>query len=123
MNLIDIVNAEYLNKNKKEFPNFRPGDTVAVHVKIEEEGGNKSRIQIFQGICIAIKEKERISGHFRVRKIASGGIGVERVFPYHSPNVVKVDLKEKGKSRRAKHYYLRERTGKRAKIETDYDRD
>ncbi|MBF0313322.1 MAG: 50S ribosomal protein L19 [Oligoflexia bacterium] len=122
MNLVDVVNADYISKNEKSFPEFRPGDTVAVHVKIEEESGNKFRVQIFQGICIAMKEKGHISGHFRVRKIASGGIGVERVFPFYSPNVLKIELKERGKSRRAKHFYLRERTGKKAKIEIDYDR-
>lgn len=123
MNLLDVVNSDYANKNVTTFPDFRPGDTVAVHVKIDEEGGNKSRIQVFQGTCISIKEKGRISGHFRVRKVSSGGIGVERVFPFHSPSVVKIDLKEKGKSRRAKHFYLRERTGKKARVAIDYSRE
>ncbi|MBF0205713.1 MAG: 50S ribosomal protein L19 [Oligoflexia bacterium] len=129
MNLVDMVNADYISKNPREFPAFRPGDTLVVHVKIEEEGsgkakdsGSKSRIQLFQGTCMAIKHRNSINGHFRVRKIASGGVGVERVFPFYSPSVVKVELKDKGKSRRAKHFYLRERAGKKAKIEIDYER-
>ncbi|MBF0363216.1 MAG: 50S ribosomal protein L19 [Oligoflexia bacterium] len=124
MNLVEVVNKEYMDKSPipKSFPDFRAGDTLIVHVKIEEDGGNKSRIQLFQGICIAIRRKGHLNGHFRVRKM-SGGIGVERVFPFYSPSVVKIDLKEKGKSRRAKHYYLRERTGKQARIAIDYSRD
>jgi len=120
MNLIDKVNENHANEKVKDHPRFRSGDTIAVHVRIKE--GEKSRIQIFQGMCIALKEKNRISGHFRVRKI-SGGIGVERVFPFHSPNVEKIEVIAHGKTRRAKHYYLRERSGKSARIATDYDRE
>ena len=119
MNLIDKVNAKHVSPNVENFPHFRSGDTLAVHVRIKE--GNKSRIQVFQGMCIAIKERGRVSGHFRVRKISSG-VGVERVFPFHSPNVEKVEVVSHGKTRRAKHYYLRERSGKSARIATDYDR-
>lgn len=120
MNLVDIVNQDHKNEKVKDFPAFRPGDSLSVHVKITE--GEKSRVQIFQGTCIALKEQKSINGHFRVRKVASNGVGVERVFPFHSPNVVKIEVTSKGKSRRAKHYYLRDRTGKGAKVAVDYDR-
>ena len=119
MNLIDIVNEDHKNPLTAEIPEFRTGDTLAVHAKITE--GAKTRIQIFQGVCIAIKEASKISGHFRVRKISSG-IGVERVFPFHSRNIQKVEIVQRGKSRRAKLYYLRERSGKSARIAIDYDR-
>lgn len=119
MNLIDVVNSDHLNPKTKELPAFRPGDTLAVHTKVTE--GAKTRIQIFEGVCVAQKEPGRISGHFRVRKISSG-IGVERVFPYHSPNVDKVEIVQKGKARKAKLFYLRERSGKSARIAIDYDR-
>ena len=120
MNLIDKVNANHANENVSKMPHFRSGDTLAVHVRITE--GGKSRIQVFQGMCIALKERGKISGHFRVRKISSG-IGVERVFPFHSPNIDKVEVVSHGKTRRAKHYYLRDRSGKSARIATDYDRE
>ena len=119
MNLVDVVNTSYANENVKSFPEFKSGDTVAVHVKIKE--GEKSRIQVFQGVVIALKEANTLNGHFRVRKI-SNGIGVERVFPYHAPCVTKIDVVFRGKTRRAKHYYLRERTGKSARIKVDYER-
>lgn len=119
MNLVDIVNQDYQNPKIKEFPDFRPGDTLLVHVKITE--GEKSRIQTYQGTCIAIKAKNTLNGHFRVRKLSSG-VGVERVFPFHSPNVAKIEVVARGKSRRAKHYYLRDRKGKGARIAVDYER-
>lgn len=119
MNLIDVVNKDHLNPKVKDLPDFKAGDTVAVHTKITE--GSKSRIQIFEGVCIAFKQKGDINGHFRVRKV-SNGIGVERVFPFHSPNVDKVEIVQKGKARKAKLYYLRERSGKSARIAIDYDR-
>ena len=119
MNLIDIVNQDHLNPKVKDLPNFKSGDTVAVHTKITE--GTKSRIQIFEGVCIGFKQKGDINGHFRVRKV-SNGTGVERVFPFHSPNVEKVEIVQKGNARKAKLYYLRERSGKSARIAIDYDR-
>lgn len=119
MNLIDKVNEQFKSKKVANFPKFGSGDTVAVSVRITE--GNKSRIQVFQGICIALKNPNSINGHFRVRKISSG-IGVERVFPYHSPNVEDVKVISYGKTRRAKHYYLRERSGKSARMKIDYDK-
>lgn len=118
MNLVDLVNKNYTSKNVEKFPAFKAGDTVSVSVRIKE--GNKSRIQKFDGIVIAMKgNKNATDGHFRVRKL-SNGYGVERVFPFHSPNVEEVKILKVGKVRRAKHFYLRERTGKAARIETDY---
>ncbi len=119
MNLVDIVNQDHMRPEVKNFADFKTGDTVAVHARITE--GAKSRIQIFQGVCIAVKERGQMTGHFRVRK-SSNGIGVERVFPFHSPAVEKVEIVQKGKSRRAKLYYLRDRSGKSARIAIDYDR-
>lgn len=117
MNLIDLVNEQHMNKTIGSWANFRTGDTVAVHVKIPD--GDKFRIQLYEGVCIAIKEKGKMNGHFRVRKI-SANVGVERVFPYHCPNVEKVVVVAQGKSRRAKHFYLRTKTGKAARIAIDY---
>lgn len=120
MNLVDVVNEDHKNKNLANLPDFRVGDTIAVNARITE--GTKTRIQVFQGVCIAIKHKESISGHFRVRKVSNGGMGVERVFPYHSPNVDSVKVLQRGKTKRAKLYYLRERSGKSARISIDYER-
>ncbi|MBH49062.1 MAG: 50S ribosomal protein L19 [Halobacteriovorax sp.] len=119
MNLIDIVNQDHLSPRVAEFPKFRTGDTIAVHSRIKE--GDKSRIQIFEGVCIAFKEAGTLNGHFRVRKMSSG-MGVERVFPFHSPNVEKIEVVQRGKARKSKLYYLRERSGKSARIAIDYDR-
>ncbi len=118
MNLVDVVNKNYLSKNVEKFPAFKAGDTVSVSVRITE--GNKTRLQKFDGTVIAITGNVgSIDGHFRVRKLSSG-YGVERVFPFHSPNVEEIRVLNKGKVRRAKHFYLRERTGKAARIATDY---
>ena len=107
-----------MKKDLAKFDDFKSGDTVTVSVRITE--GSKSRLQKFEGIVIAMKgNRGTIDGHFRVRKISSG-YGVERVFPFHSPNVEEVKLIKRGKVRRAKHFYLRSRTGKGARIETDY---
>lgn len=139
MNLLDIVNKDHMNENVKTLPEFRSGDTVNVQVKIVEievaekkgsknaKGGNtetkiKHRVQAYQGVVVDIKNKNSINGHFVVRKI-SNGIGVERVFPFHSPNIAGVEIVSKGKSRRAKHFYLREREGKSARIAIDYSRE
>ncbi len=91
---------------------FRPGDTVKVHVKVKE--GNRERIQIFAGVVIA-RQHGGLRENFIVRKM-SGGIGVERIFPVHCPSVEKVEIARKGKVRRAKLYYLRELSGKAARI-------
>ncbi len=119
MNLVDIVKQDHLNKSVETQPQFRSGDTVAVHTRITE--GDKSRIQIFKGTVISVKKAGQLEGHFRVRKVSSG-IGVERVFPFHSPNVEKIEIVQRGKSRRSKLYYLRERSGKSARIAIDYDK-
>ena len=97
---------------KAEVPQFNIGDTVKVHVKIKE--GDKSRIQVFEGTVIA-KKHGGISETFTVRRVAHG-CGIERVFPLHSPVVDKVEIVRKGKVRRAKLYYLRNRVGKAAKV-------
>ncbi len=119
MNLLDVVKNDHLNPKVKDLPTFKTGDTVAVHCRITE--GEKSRIQVFQGVCIAIKSRNHYEGSFRIRKMSSG-MGVERDFPFHSPNVEKVEVVQRGKSRRSKLYYLRERSGKSARIAIDYDR-
>ena len=95
-----------------EVPNIEIGSTVRVHVKIRE--GERERIQMFEGTVIA-KRGSGISSTFTVRRV-SYGVGVERVFPVHSPNVVAVDLVRRGKVRRSKLYYLRDRVGKAAKV-------
>lgn len=98
---------------KDGLPEFRPGDTVRVHVRVVE--GNKERIQVFQGVVIG-RRGGGTRETFTVRKI-SGGIGVERVFPLHSPTIDKIEVIREGKVRRAKLYYLRGLRGKAARIE------
>jgi large subunit ribosomal protein L19 len=98
---------------KSDVPAFSPGDTVRVHVKIRE--GEKERIQLFAGIVIA-RRGGGIRETFTVRKI-SGGVGVERIFPLHSPIIERIDVERKGAVRRAKLYYLRSRRGKAARID------
>jgi large subunit ribosomal protein L19 len=107
MDKIAAVEKKY---EKQDTPNFEIGDTVDVHFKVKEE--NKMRVQLFGGIVIGKKGKG-ISKTFTVRRI-SYGEGVERVFPLHSPRIEKVVVKKRGKVRRAKLYYLREKTGKKA---------
>ena len=109
MNLIDIIEKENLKENVTE---FEVGDTVKVYVKIIE--GNKERIQAFEGVVIARKNGS-VRESFTVRRI-SFGVGVERTFPLHSPKIDKIEVIKKGKVRRAKLFYLRERTGNAAKI-------
>ncbi len=108
-NLIETLNAQNM---KQEVPVIEVGSTVRVHIKVKE--GSKERIQIFEGTVIA-KKHGGVSETFTVRRI-SYGVGVEKVFPVHSPNVVKVETVRRGKVRRAKLYYLRGRVGKAAKI-------
>ena len=120
MNLIDLVEKKHSNPNISKFEAFKTGDTVEVAVRIKE--GEKTRIQVFQGTCIAMKHPGQMNGHFRVRKM-SDGVGVERVFPFHSPAVEGIKIIARGKSRRAKFFYLRERTGKSARVSIDYSRD
>ena len=105
--------------SKKRIPAFRPGDTIKVTLKIVE--GERSRLQIYEGICIA-KKNNSVNSKFTVRKI-SHGEGVERVFPLFSPNIDKIEVVRKGDVNRAKLYYLRDRTGKRARIADSSRRD
>ncbi|MBE6607064.1 MAG: 50S ribosomal protein L19 [Clostridia bacterium] len=109
---MDLIKALTNEQLKSEVPELNIGDTVRVHNKIKE--GNKERIQMFEGTIIA-KRGGGISATFTVRRV-SYGIGVEKTFPIHSPNVEKVDIIRSGKVRRAKLYYLRDRAGKSAKV-------
>ena len=109
---MDIIRAIEKQDMKEDIPDFQPGDTVKVHYRITE--GNRERIQVFQGDVI------RRHGHssretFTVRKV-SFSVGVERTFPVHSPKIEKIEVTRKGRVRRAKHYYLRDKVGKAAKI-------
>ncbi len=110
MDKIASATQDYINTN---LPDFRSGDTVSVGVKVIE--GTRSRIQNFEGVVIAISSGCGTSKTFTVRKI-SNGIGVERIFPMHSPNIETVKVLKKGKVRRAKLYYLRKLKGKAARI-------
>lgn len=110
MQLVQQVTASQL---RKDLPDFSSGDTVKVHVTIQE--GDKSRIQIFEGVVISRRGGNGISATFTVRKMSSQ-IGVERAFPLHSPIIAKIEVIKKGKVRRNKIYYIRNLTGKAAKI-------
>jgi large subunit ribosomal protein L19 len=110
MDLIKIVENEFTAG--KAFPEFNAGDTVTVHYKIKE--GNKERIQQFQGVVLQ-RRNAGISASFTVRKV-SNGVGVERIFPLFSPNIDKIEVNMRGKVRRARLFYLRELTGKKARI-------
>ena len=114
MNLIQQLEAEQIAKfnETKKIPEFRPGDTLKVGVKVVE--GERTRVQFYEGVCIA-RSNKGMGSSFTVRKI-SFGEGVERVFPLYSPNVDSIDVVRKGAVRRAKLYYLRGRTGKSARI-------
>lgn len=109
---MDLIKAFTSEQIKENAPKFKIGDTVKVHNKIKE--GSRERIQMFEGTVIA-KRGGGISETFTVRRV-SYGVGVEKTFPLHSPNVAKVDVIRSGKVRRAKLYYLRERSGKSAKL-------
>ncbi|MBC5786530.1 MULTISPECIES: 50S ribosomal protein L19 [Clostridiaceae] len=109
---MDALKLIHESSMKKELPVVNVGDTVRVHVLIKE--GDKERIQVFEGTVIA-KKHGGVSETFTVRRIAYG-VGVERVFPIHSPHVAKVELVRSGKVRRGKLYYLRDRVGKAAKV-------
>ena len=112
MNLIQQIEAEEIAKASKAIPEFRAGDTLRVGVKVVE--GERTRIQNYEGVCIA-RSNKGMGSNFTVRKM-SFGEGVERVFPLYSPNVESITVVRKGVVRRAKLYYLRGRTGKRARI-------
>lgn len=109
MNTIDRLQMEQMKKN---IPAFKAGDTLRIHVKIVE--GDKQRIQIFQGVCIK-RHNAGAGSSFTVRKI-SDGVGVERIFPLHSPTLEKIEVLTVGAVRRAKLYYLRKLQGKAARI-------
>jgi len=113
MNLIAELEAEQIKALAKDIPDFAAGDTVRVGYKVTE--GTRSRVQAYEGVCIARNNGSGIAGSFTVRKI-SFGEGVERVFPLHSPNIDSITVVRRGKVRRAKLYYLRERRGKSARI-------
>lgn len=108
-NIIEELNRQQL---KQDIPNFGPGDTVVVQVKVRE--GNRERLQAFEGVVIA-KRNRGLNSAFTVRKL-SHGEGVERTFQTHSPLIADIKVKRRGKVRRAKLYYLRGRTGKAARI-------
>jgi large subunit ribosomal protein L19 len=109
MNKTDLVEQPFL---RSDIPQFRPGDTVKVHVRVVE--GNRERVQVFQGVVIR-RQNGGLRETFTVRKI-SFGVGVERTFPVHSPSIAKLELVSRGAVRRAKLYYLRELRGKKARI-------
>lgn len=109
MNPIEMVEKEHM---RMALPSFRPGDTVKVYYRITE--GEKERVQVFQGVVIR-KRRGGTNATFTVRKV-SYGIGVERIFPLHSPNIEKIEVVSRGKVRRSRLYYLRERRGKTARI-------
>jgi len=113
MNLIAQIEAEQIAALGKDIPDFKPGDTVRVGYKVTE--GTRSRVQMFEGVCISRKGGDRLSGAFTVRKI-SFGEGVERMFPLYSTNIDSITVVRRGKVRRAKLYYLRDRRGKSARI-------
>jgi large subunit ribosomal protein L19 len=115
MNPIDVIEREQL---KPEVPDFKPGDTVRVHVKVIE--GEKERIQVFEGIVLR-KSRGANRSTFTVRK-TSYGVGVERTFPLHSPRIERIDVVTHGRVRRAKLYYLRKLSGKAARIEEEVAR-
>ena len=107
--LLEKFNAEQL----KKLPDLRPGDTIKVHQKIKE--GDKERIQIFEGVIIAKKHGKGINANITVRKVVDG-VGVERIFPIHSPALEKIEIIRHGKVRRSKLYYLRTAKGKKARL-------
>ncbi len=109
VNKVDVVEQAYL---RDDFPDFRPGDTVRVHVRVVE--GNRARTQIFEGVVLR-RQGGGLRESFTVRKV-SFGVGVERTFPVHTPSIDRIEVTRRGKVRRAKLYYLRERVGKKARI-------
>jgi len=109
MNKIALIEGLEL---RSDMPDFKAGDTLKVHVKIRE--GEKERVQVFEGLCIA-RHNDGVRSSFTVRKV-SYGVGAERIFPLHSPRLEKIEVVARGVVRRAKLYYLRERTGKAARI-------
>ncbi|MHA1540611.1 MAG: 50S ribosomal protein L19 [Alphaproteobacteria bacterium] len=115
MNLLQLFEKKNMEKSEGKIPDFKAGDVLKVHTKIIE--GKKSRIQIYEGLCIA-RKNNGMGSSFNVRKI-SFGVGVERIFPLYSPNIEKIEKLRIGKIRRAKLYYMRKLTGRKARIVED----
>ena len=117
MNILENIEKEQIEKlmEGKNMPTFKPGDTLRVHTKVKE--GDRERIQVYEGVCIA-RKNDGLNSSFTVRKI-SFGEGVERVFPLYSPNVAKIEVARIGKIRRAKLYFLRALRGRSARIADD----
>jgi large subunit ribosomal protein L19 len=118
MNAIDWINQKY-HAGNKNIPHFKAGDQIKVHVKIRE--GEKERVQVYEGVVVKI-HRNSVSSSFTVRKI-SYGVGVERVFPYSSPSLDRIEVVSSGRVRRAKLYYLRNLSGKKARITSEESRD
>ena len=110
MNIIDKIDQEQM---RVDLPNFRPGDTVKVHIRIIE--GEKERVQIFQGVVLK-RKRGMMNATFTVRKISHGGVGVEKTFALHSPRIETIEVVSEGRVRRSRLYYLRDRRGKAARI-------
>jgi large subunit ribosomal protein L19 len=110
MNKVDLINKKQL---KKDLPDFKQGDTIQVHIKVKED--DKERIQVFEGIVLGVKGKG-LAKSFTIRKI-SYGVGVERTFPLHSTNIKKIEVLKKGKAKRAKLFYLRNKSKKQFKVD------
>ena len=113
MDLINLVEKSFANENVANFPDFKAGDTITVSCKIKE--GDKFRLQDFRGVVIQISGATPYTRTFTVRKV-SGGIGVERIFPFHSPAIDSITVNKYGKVRRARIFYLRNLSGKKARI-------
>ncbi|MBO6081691.1 MAG: 50S ribosomal protein L19 [Bacteroidales bacterium] len=114
MDYIKLVEQAFQNEKVAEYPQFKAGDTVTVTYKIKE--GDKERLQKFRGVVIQIKGQDPATRTFTVRKV-SGGVGVERIFPYQSPSIDSIELNKVGKVRRARIFYLRNLSGKKARIQ------
>ena len=114
MDLIKIVEQSFNNEKAAEYPEFKAGDTVTVTYRIKE--GDKERLQKFRGVVIQINGNTPFTRTFTVRKV-SGGIGVERIFPFQSPFIDSIELNKVGKVRRARIFYLRNLSGKKARIQ------
>ncbi len=120
----NAIISEFVQKhfNGKKLPKFRPGDTVRVHYRLRDAADPaKSRIQQFEGVVIKYKKGNELDSGFVVRKISAGGIGVERSFPVASPNIDKLEVKSRGVVRQSRLFYLRDLTGKSARIRARFD--
>lgn len=113
MNLIDIVDSAFTNEKVASYPQFKAGDTITVTFKIQE--GDKSRLQKFKGVVIQIKGATPATRTFTIRKV-SNGVGVERIIPFQSPAIDSIEVNKVGKVRRARIFYLRNLSGKKARI-------